>query len=396
LYVYDPALDPGAEAESAGSPARFLRIDPLDARSLDGLASGPARPVDTRLRPEDPATINFTSGTTGEPKGVTSTHRTWCRSVKMLIKASRMGPGSRESVLHGIPLATAGWGIFLPSFLGGMTNLLAPDYEAGKALELIERERVTRAFVTPSQLADWLDHPSAGERDLSSLSRVFCGTAPLYGATLAAAQDRLGRIIQGGYGMAEVLPPVALWDATEQTPGLSLRAGRLADGVSVRVLDAEGAAVAPPERGELWIRSPTQTVGYWRRDDLTRASFRDGYFRTGDLGFFDTEGFLNVVGRLKDRIPRLALHPREVEERAYALDGVKECALVEVDAGPVLGYSVRRGHELTSDDLQRWLEPLRLERPVRFERLPQLPRSAAGKVVHEGVRRLIGGQGCAR
>lgn len=382
LFFFDPALLPdAADVENSG-----LRVESLpagDRRALDSLRTGRDLPLAISVRPGDVATINFTSGTTGDPKGVTSTHEAWRRSVEMTALAAAISLGGPEAMLHAVPLATAGWGGFLPALLGGITSLLSRSSDSGVLLDFAVRERATRAFLTPSQLIDWLDNPGFSRERLASLRKIYTGTAAFHGPRLAETRDRLGPVLQQGYGLAEVLPPVAMLAPEEMDSAFPYRAGRVAPGVSVRVADETGVETAPGTQGEVWLKSPTQTRGYWRREDLTRAAVRDGWFRTGDNGFFGKDGFLHVIGRASERISGLAEHPREIEELAHAHPSVKECALVAIDGSSVLAYSLRRGRDLAEADLENFIASRSTSaKKISCRLFPgDLPRSAAGKIV---------------
>jgi len=170
------------------------------------------------------------------------------------------------------------------------------------------------------------------------------------------------------------------------------RAGRPVRGVDVRVFPIADSATWMGEPGEVVVKSPCQTPGYWQRWDLNAEAFYQGYFRTGDVGFWSEDEFLNIVGRASERIAGFALHPRQVEEAAHAHDLLKECALVASAAGPTLAYSVRRGRDLGAEELERFLAGrLPAGTPaVRAQRWAgNLPRSAAGKVVRGQIRNAV-------
>lgn len=385
LYVFDPELDP---APAAGSG------EAIPVSELGRLARSGAGPCSVKIDPLAPGTINFTSGTTGSPKGVVSTHAAYIASLRMMAAASRLAPRDGEKFLHAVPLATAGWGPVLPCLMGGVTSLLVPRWEPAAAFDFAAREAATRTFLTPSQIIDWLDEPGLGGRGLPALRAVIYGTAPLSGPKAAEALARLGPVLQQGYGLAEVLPPLALlWPEEHDPAGHPFRAGRVARGVAVRIVDASGREVPRGERGAVEVRSPTQTPGYWRRPDLTAAAVRDGFFRTGDIGFWEEGGLLDVVGRAAESLPGFPLHPREVEEAAHAHPAVKECALVAAAGGPpTLAYSLRRGRELGEAELADFLAG-RLPagaRPANCVCLASnLPRSVAGKIVRGQVQAAL-------
>jgi fatty-acyl-CoA synthase len=280
-------------------------------------------------------------------------------------------------MLHVIPLSTAGWALLIPCLAGGITSVLMHSYEPSRALETAAAEKATRMFVTPSQLADLMDDPACERVDLSSLRMLICGTAPLPASLASEVLERLGPVLYHGYGLAEVLPPLALLRPDEFSEDRPCRSGRVVPGVEVRVA---------PE-GTLHIKSPTQSAGYWNRPDLTEAAFRDGYFDTGDVGFFDEEGYLNILGRQSDRVEGVAPHPREIEEVIAAHPAVKECALVDVDGAAVLAYSTRRGRQVSDEELRDLLAgrlpEVSLDRIIGIE--GDLPRTGAGKIVRSAL-----------
>lgn len=398
VYIHDPSLDSGAD-ELASRGIAGLRCIPVsegNRSGLDGVSVPGAGPCRVAIDPAGPATINFTSGTTGEPRGVVSTHAAWMASLRMTMGASRLAPGRREVMLHAIPFATAGWGAIPACLLGGVTGLLMRRFDPAAALDMVERERAARAFLTPSQIIDWLDEPSLGSRDLSSLRSLIYATAPLHGPKTREALKRFGPILQQGYGLAEVLPPVALlWPEEHDPDGHPFRAGSIVPPCRVRIAGKDGRETDMGERGDIRVWSPTRTPGYWERPDLTKAALDGEFFRTGDIGFWDEAGFLNVVGRAVETVSGFDLHPREVEELAHAHPAIKECALVEAGKRVVLAYSARRGGQLSEEELERFLAE-RLPKgaaPARCARFDgDLPRNAAGKIVRRYVRAAIEGR----
>ncbi len=388
LYVYDPELD----ATPPGEIARKVALSSGDGSGIEALRADATAPCAVKLDPDSPATINFTSGTTGDPKGVVSTHAAWATSLKMTVNSSLLSVEEDDIFLHAIPFATAGWGAVLPCLLGGITGLLPGAWDAQRALELVEARPVTRTFLTPSMLIDWLDLPALESCDTSSLRAIICGTAALHGPKAAEALERIGPVLYQGYGLAEVLPPLAaLTPAEHNSENFPLRVGRPAAGVEVRVVDGDGAQVPAGSRGQIEVKSPTQTPGYWQRPDLTAAAVPDGFFRTGDLGFLDEEGFLNVEGRAADSIPQLAVHPRRLEERAHALPGVKESAVVLLDGEPVLCCSLRADSSASVGEISDLLTRDFADLPdLKISVLEtDLPRSAAGKIVRRELANRI-------
>lgn len=381
LFIFDPRLHSGNPPDSPG--IRTVEAAPKQPDPLTGLRSRNTSLAPVSIRPSDTATINFTSGTTGAPKGVISTHAGWTAGLRMMVQTSRMTPSAGEGMLHVIPLATAGWGAILPCLLAGIPSFLKEQFDPAEVLEYISRGEVSRIFVTPSQLIDILDHPAAARADYSSLRAVICGTAPLASSKAGEALDRMGPVLFQGYGLAEVLPPVAMLGPEDHDSAHPFRAGRVAPGVDCRIGDTDGRDIEHPSWGEILLAGPTRSPGYWGDPERTDKTSRGEYFRTGDLGYHDKDGYLNVVGRINEMIPGCRLHPREIEEAAHRHEAVKECALVVRYGRPLLVYSIRRGRDVAREDFAQFLaNTVNVnDMPHCLTKLPgDLPRTGAGKL----------------
>ncbi len=257
-----------------------------------------------RLGPDHPLLINFTSGTTGEPKGVVSTVCGWVSSLYHALRENPVPVGRDEVFLHAVPMATAGSTLILPAVLAGVRNLFLPSWDPERAVDLVEQERVTRIFLTPTMLGEFVDACRARRADVSSLRAVIYGTEGIPVSRITKALDTLGPVLQQGYGMAEALPPVCLLHPHEHRRAWERgdtevlgSAGRPTRAVDLRITDAAGKTLPACTPGKILIRGPTVSPGYWKRPDLTRSSRVDGYYVTGDIGFLDPKGYLHVLGR---------------------------------------------------------------------------------------------------
>lgn len=364
-----------------------------------------ARRSSHRVRPSDPASLGFTSGTTGEPKALFTNHGVLVSSLKLTAANVDIQPGQHDTFVLGIPLVGAGSGVVLPMLFSGSTLVLPERYAAEELLTAFKKYEATRTFLTPSLLIDFLDTRKA---DLGSLRNVIYGTAPMPVPKLEEAVRRWGPIFQQGYGMAEVLPPVSLLGmsdhGTRENPAprdILRSAGRVVPGVKVRIVDEDGQPLPRGVIGEIIIDSPTTFSGYWERPDLNQRVLRDGWYYTRDLGFFDQEGWLQVLGRRADVIQRngKCIFPLQVEEAAHDHPAVKEACLVTgiEENLLVLAVSLRKNQqerislpELKSEILQtmrRSLSPGHL--PDQLTIMPELPRSYLGKVLHREVREKL-------
>ena len=359
------------------------------------------RPSRRVVKPRDPASLGFTSGTTGEPKALFTTHEVIVTSLKLTAVNVSITPGQRDIFVLGIPLVGAGSGVVLPMLFSGSTLVIPETYTAEAVLDAINKHRATRTFVTPSLLIDFLDLPEA---DLNSLRNVIYGTAPMPVPKLEKAVRRWGPIFQQGYGMAEVLPPVSLLQMKDHgtreqpAPREVLRSvGRVVPEVKVRIVDPDGKDLPPGEVGEILIDSPTAFSGYWKSPELNRQVLRDGWYHTRDLGFLDQEGRLHVLGRRTDVIHRegTTIYPLQVEEAAHDHPSVKEaCLVTDPQARKLtLAVSLRRAYRDRDESdlvtelfqtLNKQLPPGRL--PDRIAVMEELPRSYLVKVLHREIR----------
>ncbi len=409
-FIYDPALGEGIAKRLAGEHPEVLLLDVGAEGSYERLiAEHDPRQSTASISPEEPASLGFTSGTTGKPKALFVNHGVILTSLKMVAVNVRFTPGrGAEVVVLGIPLIGAGSGALYPVLVTGSTLVLPPSYETDDVLRAIQVHQATRTFITPSQLIDILDHPECDPSDLRSLRNVIYGTAPIPAAKLEEALRRFGPIFQQGYGMAEVLPPVSLLQMHEHVQGREpaprevLRsAGRVVPGVEVRIVDDAGNPLPVGEVGEILVRSPTVFSGYWGRPDLTEQVLQDGWMRTGDVGYLSKEGWLYVLDRKQDLLQRdgQVIYPRLVEEVAHDHPAVKEACVVAAPESNehVLCLSLRHGYRggnvvgLAAEILAFMSSRLEAYQvPDRVEIFEELPRSYLRKVLRREVRQALG------
>lgn len=405
LFFNDAAVRPDVDRllERSFPEARRIRC----AEEHEGLiAQGRPVPVRWPVSPDDLAGLGFTSGTTGRPKALTVTQGIWLTSLRLSVLNVRVRLGGRDVALPGMPISGAGGGLILPSLAGGATLVLPCAYDTESLLDAIESHRVTRLFVTPSTLIDLIDWPDLERRDLSSLSNIIYGTAPTPTPKIEEAVRRFGAILQQGYGMAEVLPPVSLLQMEEHGSGHEpaprevLRSvGRPVPQARVRIVSDDGRPFSPNRPGQVEVKSPTVFGGYWRQPELTARAFRDGYLRTRDYGYLDTAGRLVILDRDVDVITRAGrvIFPREVEEVVHEHPAVKEaCLVADADGQLTLALSLRRSWRGQSiDEVRQDLEDflrVRLQADRRPERLivfTELPRSYLNKVLRRDIRAAL-------
>lgn len=372
----------------------------------------PGTPLpDVDVRPDMDATILYTSGTTGHPKGAVSTHRAVlsgllsfaCRAA--VNAALGAGPPKEHpyptSFILIVPLfhVTGCVPVMLSCFAAGYKLVMMHKWEPARALELIERERVTQFVGVPTQSWDLLECPDFASRDTSSLLSVGGGGAPAP-PELVRRVDRSFRAARPGigYGMTETnaYGPGNSGDDYMRKP---TSCGRLVPTVEMRVTDLEGNVLGVDEVGELWFRGPNLIRGYWNRPDATAETIVDGWLRSGDIGRIDEEGFVYVQDRAKDMVLRAGenVYCAEVEAALYEHPDVYEAAVFGVPherLGEEVACAIvpKPGRTLTPDVLRAFLAthlaPFKI--PTRFHfSAEQLPRNPAGKILKRSLRDVV-------
>ena len=367
-------------------------------------ASMPAVQVD----PDMDATILYTSGTTGHPKGAVSTHRAVLSALlafacRGAVNAA-MGKGPPKdhpfptSFILVVPLfhVTGCVPVMLSCFAAGYKLVMMYKWDPARALELIEREGVTQFVGVPTQAWDLLECPDFEARDTSSLISVGGGGAPAP-PELVRRVDRSFRTARPGigYGMTET-NAYGPGNAGEDYLRKPTSCGRLVPVVEVRVTDAAGHPLAPGQVGEIWFRGPHLIRGYWNRPEATAETIVDGWLRTGDIGRIDDEGFVYVQDRAKDMVLRGGenVYCAEVEAAIYEHPDVHEAAVFGVPherLGEEVACAVvpKRGRRIAPQELQAFLRehlaPFKIpSRLVVYEEA--LPRNPAGKILKRALR----------
>ena len=276
-----------------------------------------------------PAFICYTSGTTGDPKGAVLTHDSWNAASQGWAQAMALGPDDR--ILLPFPLAfTGGLAVWLFTYWSGGCVVLEPGFDATRALELIEAERITGLFAVPVIYQSLIGHPRWADTDLSSWRVASSGGAAVPESIIRAVQAR-GVPMAQGYSLTEASAAgtvLAPHDALRKlgSAGLAVMHGR------IMVADEDDRPVPPGELGEILVGGPQIMIGYWNRPAESRDALRNGWLHTGDIGRLDDDGYLYVVDRMKDMLISggLNVYPAEIERLLAALPGIAEVAVIGV------------------------------------------------------------------
>lgn len=354
------------------------------------------------------AHLYFTSGTTGAARGVMLTHGNVL--FHALAAIAELHLTDADVWLHAAPLfhLADAWATFAITWVGG-THVCLPAFDAGRALEAIERDRVTVSNLIPTMLNLMVSHPALATRDLSSLRVILSGGAPIAPETVRRIVEGFGCDYVQTYGMTETSPyltvsvlkaHLAKLPAERQLEWKS-KTGRPFLGVELRVVRDDGAEVARDGRevGEILARGPIVTPGYWKDPEATAAAFDRGWLRTGDLAVVDAEGYLDIVDRKKDMIVTGGenVYSTEVEHVLYEHPDVLEAAVIGVP-DPVWGEAVmavvapRPGAVPTAqgviDFVKSRLAHYKAPKAVAF--CDSLPRTGSGKIAKRELRERYG------
>ena len=381
------------EGNLAGIDVASRRLEDLVVIAQD--ANAPVG-TDPYLEDDTLAQIVYTSGTTAAPKGAMMTHKAMMSQYYSVIH--NMDYSEYDRALAALPLYhTAQTHAFtMPQLLVGARTILIEAPAPDVVLRLIEQERITSFFAPPTVWISLLRHPDFATRDLSSLEKVYYGASIMPVPVLHELRERLPRARPYNcYGQTEIAP-LATVLRPEEHDARPASCGRPCLNVETRVVDPDMNDVPSGTHGEIVHRSPHLMVGYWEKPTETAEAFAGGWFHSGDVGYFDEEGYLYIVDRIRDVINTggVLVASREVEEILFTHPAVSEVAVVglpdEKWIEAVTAFVVLRpGHQVDEATLQslarEHLAPYKLPKKVVF--VDNLPRNTAGKLLKRELRK---------
>jgi fatty-acyl-CoA synthase len=402
LYAFNPALfddHSAAVLEHLASPPDVVALGPSswaeDACALaDKEAAGPVHPV---AESDDLVMIVYSSGTTGQPKGVVQKHRSSVEMTALSMPGWQL-PTSDFRFLAATPISHASQCFVVPCWIHGGTVVLQPGFEPERFLAGIEEHAITTTFAVPSMVYSLLDHPAVDRFDTSSLTNVVYGAAPMAPARLAEAYGRFGPVFVQLYGQAEAPACVTALrkeDHDLARPDLLSSCGQVLPGVTVELHDDDDREVATGEVGEICVRSRLVSEGYWKRPELTAETFRNDWLHTGDLARQDELGFVYIVDRKKDMIITggMNVFPTEIEQVLTAHEAVARAAVIGAPddrwGESVLALVVLRpGHMATADELQALVRERKgpVFTPKTVEFVESIPLTPIGKPDKKALR----------
>ena len=374
------------------------------------LASAPEDERFPEADGDDLTIIMFTAGTTGFPKGVMLSHESF--SSYILNSVSSADPEIEERNILTVPLYhIAGMQTVMAAVYGGRTVIIQRQFEAKEWMELVERERVSRAMMVPTMLKVLMDHPDFHQHDLGSLEVITYGAAPMPLEVIKRAIAEFpGVQFINAFGQTEtastitVLPPGDhILQGSPQEVEKKLRRlssiGKPLDDVEVRIVGEDGNPVVQGEVGEIVARGSRLMKGYWNRADATAEAIRGGWLYTGDLGYMDEDGYIFLAGRAKDFIKRGGemISPEEVEQVLQSHPAIDEAAVIgvpDVDWGERVRaiVALKKGRPVGEEEIVEYCRQrlASFKKPESIVFVEELPRNPLGKVLKRVLRERYG------
>ena len=363
----------------------------------------PAKDPKVAIGLEDDALQLYTSGTTGRPKGAVMTHGS--------ILSSRLGgeeielrdwqkPIPGEVTLLAMPcFHISGTGTGIGTIAAGTCSIVLPEYDPTQALDLIARYNISKIFLVPAAIQIMLNHPRVGEVDFSRLKFITYGASPIPLELMKAAMERFGCGFVQMYGMTETSGTIVTLDPEDHVPEGSPKmrsVGKPLPGVEIKIIDSQGGEVAADSVGEIATRSAKNMRGYWNLPEATAATIdSEGWLRTGDVGYFDADGYLYIHDRVKDMIISGGenIYPAEVENAVYSHPKVADVAVIGVPDAK-WGEAVKACVVVKSGETVSEAEVIAHARkhiagykcPKSVDFIAALPRNPSGKILRRELR----------
>jgi long-chain acyl-CoA synthetase len=364
------------------------------------------------IDPDDDATIFYTSGTTGQPKGALGTHRNLCANIgsTMFARARALARGTRSSLpptvqasgLLSVPLfhVTGCHSALVAASFNGNKLVMIHKWNPEQALELIERERLTQFGGVPSMAWQVLESPDFKKRDTSSVASISYGGAPAASELVKRIKEAFPNVTaSNGYGLTET-SALAISNIGVDYVRKPDSVGVPVAANEVKIVADDGTELPPGSVGELWIKGPNVVKGYWGKPEATAQVFTEGWLHTGDIARIDDEGFVYILDRAKDMLIRGGenVYCVEVEDVLYSHPSVMDAAVIGVPhrvLGEEVGaiVQVAPGTKLEKDELRAFAAArlANFKVPVHIElRNEPLPRNANGKIMKRDLKRELG------
>lgn len=350
--------------------------------------------------------ISYTSGTTGTPRGVLMTYRNRLAQISNVFMNADYLISKDEVFLHIAPLTHAAGYYAIPFFLKGARHVIMDKFDTTLFLKTVEREKITCVLLVPTMIIMLMQDPNIESTDLSSLKRIFYGTAPMPFDKLQSALEIFGPIMRQNYGLTESVQPLACLTADEhiiqnndEDVNRLRSTGKRALGVEIRIADEKDIDLPVGEVGEILLRSPHISIGYYNMKKETKNTFRGGWLHTGDLGRFDKNGYLYIVDRKKDMIISggFNIYSREVEMHLDSHGKVLESAVIGLPDekwGEIcVAFIVTKDEtkkinekELVEHCIAKGLPKYKIPKQINF--IENLPKNENNKIIKKKLKEM--------
>jgi acyl-CoA synthetase (AMP-forming)/AMP-acid ligase II len=359
-----------------------------------------ASPEDPALKadPDDDVIQLYTSGTTGLPKGVRLTNRNYLATFELSNVPGGVNLAPGETALAAMPFFhVAGMNFALIALASGARVVVLANAAPQPLLQLIGAEKINHAFLAPALLQMLMQTPEIAVADLSSMKSLLYGASPISEDLLARARERFRCAFMQGYGLTEATGGVTVLTNADHDParGKLRSCGVALPGVELKIAASDGAEVPRGAIGEVVIRSPVVTKGYWAKPDATAAAIRDGWLRTGDAAYMDEDGYIFIYDRVKDMIVTGGenVYPAEVENALFGHPAIADVAVIGVP-DDVWGEAVKAivvtkpGAPQDAADVIEWARSriAHFKAPKSVDFIAAIPRNAAGKILKRDLR----------
>ena len=376
-----------------------LQIIIRDGGYNDWLASHEVVDPDPEVSLDDMFIIRHSAGTTGQAKGIAYTHRAWMAAARdwfYTLPAVKLG----DACLHVGPISHGSGYLFLPTWIAGGRNVLAPKFDAGQVLSVLKDRKIGYFFAVPTMIADLVERAVGQRQDLPHLKAIIVGGAPISERTALAGYAVFGDAMHQIYGQTEAVPAAMMgpqeWFGKFDGSQPLRAAWRIMPFTELEIRDESNRPLPVGEPGQIAVRCEGQMTGIWGDDELTASRLRDGWVLTGDIGKVDEHGFLYVIDRADDMIVSggFNIWPAELEQVIARLPGVSEVVVVGVPhekwgEAPLAVVHRAPNAQLSGPDI---IEACRRElgsykKPTRVVfRAEPMPRSQVGKIQRKVIR----------
>ena len=337
----------------------------------------------------------YTSGTTGHPKGVQLTNRNFAAANESIDGIVPFEEGTTNLVcMPGYHVAGTNWGIW--GYIFGCRNIIIADIDPGLILELIEQEKIRSTLFVPAVILFLISHPNALSTDFSSLNFVLYGASPIADDTIIKAKEIMQCDLYQVYGLTETTGAITIMMPEDHDPkrGKLRSCGKALKGVELKVVDENGKELKTGEIGQVISKADLNMKGYWNKPDATKESIVDGWFYSGDAGYFDEENYLFIHDRVKDMIVSGGenIYPAEVENALMSHEKILDAAVVGIPdekwGEAVKAFVVLSDSSLDEDQIISYTRTkiAGYKCPRSINLISELPRNPSGKILRRELR----------